>query len=547
MKTINGANIRKMFLYGYGLLDKNKAAVDALNVFPVPDGDTGINMSLTLKSVIKELEMSASNDLGSVCETVSRGALKGARGNSGVILSQILKGMMTELAIGKSGADGTDVKTFAHAMVKGSEVAYKAVAVPREGTILTVIRVMGEEARKIAKANMDFEDFLDKILIVGEEILAQTPEMLPQLKKAGVVDSGGRGLLIMFAGFLAGLRGDEGVEIDLERDRQSADGESGHIEIDLDGLDGIEFAYCTQFCITHMYKTTTLASIDSFREKILTMGDSVACVGDLNLVNTHVHTNNPGEVLTLALRLGEVTQVNINNMLEENREMRAANNMADKDQAMVAIAAGEGLINVFRDLGCDYVIKGGQTMNPSAEDIAEACRRVHAENIYLFPNNSNILLAAKHAQALVNKNIIIIPTKAVTEGISACIQFNPEGTIEENTEAFLDAIKAVKSGSVTTASRTTKLDRFDIKQGDIIGLNEKSILAKGSNPAEVVIRLIERMISDDMCNITLFYGANVTEKEAHALQDKLISKFSNCEVNAVFGGQPVYYYFVSLE
>jgi len=536
-----------MFNYGYALLDKNKGAVDALNVFPVPDGDTGINMSLTMKSVAKELDLITNNDIANVCEAITKGALKGARGNSGVILSQILKGIMGEIVATKS-PDGTiTTKIFANAITKGAETAYKAVTIPKEGTILTVIRVMGEEAKKIAKHASGFEKFFEEVLQKGEDILAQTPEMLPVLKKAGVVDAGGRGLLVIFAAFLAVLRGTEdNIEINFDKDGQKPVGD-GEADLGGEGLGEIEFAYCTEFMVTQMYKTTTTASIDSLKEKLMRMGDSVICVGDLTLVKVHVHTNTPGEAITSALQLGEIINLKVDNMLEQNRELRAKMNVSEKEMALVAVAAGTGIINVFKDLGVDYVIKGGQTMNPSAEDIAEAARRVHAKNIFVFPNNKNIILAATHARALTDKNIIVIPTKSINEGISACIAFNPEGTVEENTEAFLSAAEVVKSGSVTYAVRTTKIDGLDINQGDIIGLNDKSILVKSKTTADCVLKLVEKMHTDDISNITLFYGEEVREKDAFALQDKLSAKYPNCEINTIMGGQPVYYYLISLE
>jgi DAK2 domain fusion protein YloV len=555
MKTLTGANLRKMFLYGYGLLDKNKAIVDSLNVFPVPDGDTGVNMSLTLKSVVKELDLVTSNDVGTLCEAVTRGALKGARGNSGVILSQILKGLMlglgTRIDRTKRRSDDAaesgviDVKDFAEALAQGADTAYKAVTVPKEGTILTVVRVMAEEAKKIAKQSPEFEIFFERLLAAGETILAQTPEMLPPLKKAGVVDAGGRGLLIMFAGFLAVLKGDETIEINFDQDRLT-DGADA-IGASLEGINEIEFAYCTEFMITHLYKTTTLATIDSLRDRLQRTGDSVICVGDLSLVKVHVHTNTPGEAITAALRLGEMINLKIDNMLEQNREIRKSMQIAEKEQGIVAIAAGEGLINVFKDLGVDYVIKGGQTMNPSAEDIAEACRRVHAKNVFVFPNNKNITLAARHAQALVDKKIIVIPSKSINEGISACIAFNPDSSVEDNTAQFIAAIDTVKSGAVTYASRNTQMNRFDIKEGDIIGLDDKAILAKGKTPSEVAFKLVEKMMDENVLNVSLFYGSDVREKDAGSLQDKLMQKFPSCEINAINGGQPVYYYLISLE
>jgi DAK2 domain fusion protein YloV len=545
--TISGANLRKMFNYSYALLDKNKAAVDALNVFPVPDGDTGINMSLTMKSVAKELDLVTSNDISNVCEAITKGALKGARGNSGVILSQILKGIMGEIVATKS-PDGTiTTRVFANAMTRGAETAYKAVTIPKEGTILTVIRVMAEEAKKIAKHAAGFEKFFDEVLQKGEDILAQTPEMLPVLKKAGVVDAGGRGLLVIFAAFLAVLRGTEdALEINFDRDGKNISGD-GEADLGGEGLGEIEFAYCTEFMVTQMYKTTTTTSIDNLRDKLMRMGDSVICVGDLSLVKVHVHTNTPGEAITMALQLGEMINLKVDNMLEQNRELRAKMNVAEREMAIVTVAAGEGIINVFKDLGVDFVIKGGQTMNPSAEDIAEACRRVHAKNIFVFPNNKNIILAATHARALVDKNIVVIPTKSVNEGISACIAYNPEASVEENTESFLAAASVVKSGSVTYAVRTTKIDGLEIAQGDIIGLNDKSILTKAKTATDCVIKLVEKMYSDDISNITLFFGEDIREKDAFAVQDKLSAKYPNCEINTITGGQPVYYYLLSLE
>jgi DAK2 domain fusion protein YloV len=542
MKTLTGFNLRKMFMGAYALLDKNRAAVDALNVFPVPDGDTGINMSLTLKSVARELDIATSNEIVTVCEAISRGALKGARGNSGVILSQILKGIMQELASREGGKTEITTRNFALAMEKGSSVAYKAVTVPKEGTILTVIRTMAEEAVKVSRTTSEFDDFFEKVIKAGEDILAQTPEMLPVLKKAGVVDAGGRGLIIMFTGFLSVIKGEEIVEINFENDSQKTEQQNTNMD-----LGDIEFAYCTEFMVTNMYKTTTMALIDSLRDRLTRMGDSVICVGDLNLVKVHVHTNSPGEAITAALNLGEIINLKVDNMLEQNRELRQKNNIPMKEQAFVAVAAGEGIINAFKDLGCDFVIKGGQTMNPSAEDIAEAARRVHAKNIFVFPNNKNIVLAAKHASGLVNKNLIVIPTANINEGIAAAIQFNPDASIEDNTNALTNAISGIKSGSVTYAVRNTKMDRFEIKQGEIIGLNEKGMLAKGKTPSEVVVKLVEKLMDDNIVNITLFYGADVREKDAFAVQDVLIKKYPNCEVNTISGGQPVYYYLVSLE
>jgi len=547
-KTLNGATLRKIFIGGYSLLDKNKAAVDALNVFPVPDGDTGTNMTLTMQSVLRELEACPANDIAALSEAIAKGGLRGARGNSGVILSQILKGLTAEFKQIKTGE--ILVKDFARAMDEAARVAYQAVTVPKEGTILTVIRGMAVAARESAKSTQEFEKFLDEVIKKGEEVLAQTPEMLPVLKKAGVVDAGGRGLLVIFTGFLKALRGEVESELTFASDGVVNSGgseiESG--AANLDDLSDIEFAYCTELMISNMYKKTTMASIDALREKLMTIGDSVAVVGDLELVKVHVHTNAPGVAVTEALLLGEIVDLSIKvqNMLEQNRQLRAKRPL--KEQGIVSVASGEGIIGIFKELGVDYVIKGGQTMNPSADDIASAINKVHAKTVFVFPNNSNIILAASHAQSLVdNKNIVVIPTKTINEGIAACIGYNTEASIEENTDTFLAAMRSVKSGSVTYAVRNTQVGRFDIKEGEILGIGGKTILAKAKKVEETVLKLIEKMLTENIVNVTLFFGEKVKEKDAFVLQEKLAAKYPKCEINMVNGGQPVYYYLISLE
>ena len=570
-KSVNGSLLRKMMYGGYAAIEKNREYVDSLNVFPVPDGDTGVNMTLTMKSVLKELEATKSQELDDVANAINKGALKGARGNSGVILSQILKGMMTAIARPvddrmmtkviqktKTAITGNtpvtnprvtiNVPAFAKSLSSGSKVAYAAVTVPKEGTILTVIRVMGEEAQKLASAKMTFEDFFEKIMVVGEDILAKTPDMLPVLKKAGVVDSGGRGLLIIFGGFLAALLGKEEIVINFDKDSSNPGGGiSGVDGANLDDLDDIEFAYCTQFNIINMNKTTTMASIDRLREKMCEMGDSVACVGDLELVNLHVHTNTPGEAITQALMLGEVSEIKIENMLEQNRELRASRNMEDKDQGIAVVAAGEGVCTVFKDLGVDYVIKGGQTMNPSAEDIAKACDRVYAKTVYIFPNNKNIILAARHAQELSKKNLVVIPTRTINEGISACIAFDPDASIEDNTDAFHEAASAVKSASITYAVRTTKFGNYNIKEGEIMGMDSSNIIAKGQTISETTMKVLEKLVQPSSSSITLFFGEGVKEADSEKLKQKIEEKYPNHDITMVDGGQPVYYYLISIE
>ena len=543
IKTINGATFRKMIVAGASLLEQNKKYVDSLNVFPVHDGDTRTNMFLTMKSAVNEISQCISNNISSLSEAFAKGALKGARGNSGVITSQIFKGFASETA----KVDEITTKVFAKAMQEGANIAYKAVTKPKEGTILTVIRVMAENAVNVAKKCDDFEVFLKKVLETGEEILKQTPEMLPVLKKAGVVDAGGRGIIVIFTGFYKLIMGEEDFEFtfDDEKKPQTVD----DVIADINALEDIQFGYCTEYMIIHMKKKTTEADIDKLREKLVALGDSVICIGDLNLVKVHVHSNEPNKALEYALELGELYNLKIENMREQNRELKKKAIVQEevKEHGMIAVAPGDGLSAIFKDLSVDEIIVGGQTMNPSAADIAAAADKVPARNVFVFPNNKNIVLAAAQANDLTSKNLIIIPTKSIPEGISAAIAFNPDGSIEENTEAMNDAIKGVKSGSVTYAVRDTHVDGFDLSVGEIIGLDDKAILAKGKLVADTTERLVECMISDDTMNITLFYGEDIREDDANALAEKLAAKYPDCEVTAAYGGQPVYYYLVSLE
>lgn len=543
IKTINGATFRKMIVAGAGLLEQNKKYVDSLNVFPVPDGDTGTNMFLTMKSAVNELSQCINNNIDSLSQAFAKGALRGARGNSGVITSQIFKGFCSETA----KVSEITTKVFAKAMQEGANVAYKAVTKPKEGTILTVIRVMAESAVNLAKKYDDFEIFLKEVLAIGEEILSQTPEMLPVLKKAGVVDAGGRGILVIFTGFYKLIIGEEDFEYQFEDEKkpQTVD----DVIADINALEDIKFGYCTEYMIIHMKKKTTEADIDKLREKLCELGDSVICIGDLNLVKVHVHSNEPNKALEYAMELGELYNLKIENMREQNRELKkkATAEVETKENGMIAVAPGEGLAAVYKDLGVDEIIVGGQTMNPSAADIAAAADKVPARNVFVFPNNKNIILAAQQANDLTNKNLVIIPTRSIPEGITAAIAFNPDGEVGENTEAMTDAIKGVKSGSVTYAVRDTHVDGFDLSVGEIIGLDDKAILAKGKLVADTTEALIDKMMSDEVMNITLFYGEDIREEEANALCERLAIAYPNCEVSAVFGGQPVYYYLVSLE
>lgn len=547
-KSINSTTLRKMIIAGAKVLDDNKKFVDSLNVFPVPDGDTGTNMSLTFNNAVKEINNCLDNSFSAVADALSRGALRGARGNSGVILSQILKGMATVL-----GASTTDLTTkiFAKALNEGATIAYKAVTKPKEGTILTVIRIMAETATRIAKKTADFEVFFDAVLKDGEAILQQTPEMLPVLKKAGVVDAGGRGLIVIFTGMQKVILGEEDFDINIEN-MISTIAKSGNNDfiVNLDNLADIEFAYCTEFMVAHMKKKTTVSDIDKLRENLMAIGDSVVCVGDLELVKVHVHSNTPNLALGYALELGEIINVKIDNMVEQNRELKRERTQAMenlKKYGMVAVAPGDGIASVFKDILVDAIIEGGQTMNPSADDIAKACDKVPAKTIYVLPNNKNIILAAEQAKALTKKEIIVIPTKSVPEGVSAALAFNPDGTTEENVEAMVNSKDNVTSASVTYAVRTTHVDGFDLNQGDIIGLDENAILAKGVLVNETTMQLIDKIKTEDIVNITLFYGADVKEEEAIKMQKEIEEKYSDCDVTLLRGGQPVYYYIISLE
>ena len=546
-KTINSTDLRNMILVGAKQLEINRAKVDALNVFPVPDGDTGTNMSLTMQSCVRELTACQSSSFTEVCDSISKGALKGARGNSGVILSQILKGICTVL---KKVEKEVDVKTLAKAFESGTKVAYGAVSVPKEGTILTVIRMMSEYAVKIAAKKKNVETFLEDVIKEGERALALTPEMLPVLKKAGVVDSGGVGLMTIVKGFLSALTGEE-IADDYGDMQASAsdDGEFGDNSSILNmDIGEIQYAYCTEFFIINLKKSTTLSAIDRLREKLMAIGDSVICIGDLELVKVHVHTNQPGKALTYALELGELDRPKIENMLEQNRQLKAKMDAERKEMGMLAICTGAGLSEIFKELLVDRIIEGGQTMNPSANDIANAAQKINADHIFIFPNNKNIILAAEQAKNLVeNKTLHVIPTKNVPQGFAAALEFDPESSAEENKTNMIHALDNVKVGQVTYAVRNTTLNGFSIKEGDIIGLDDKKILAKSHSLEETVLKLIGKMKEDSHQVITLYYGEDVNEEEAAALSEVIAEKYPDCDVDFHNGGQAVYYYILALE
>lgn len=542
-RTINGSLLRKMFSNAFSLVEESKKEIDALNVFPVPDGDTGTNMSLTLKSAVTEMNACESNAINAICVAFNRGALKGARGNSGVITSQIIKGICSVLMAKETEIT---IKDFAKAIQTGAEMAYKAVTVPKEGTILTIIKAMAEKSKQASKSSKTFEEFFNEIIAFGEATLQMTPDMLPVLKKAGVVDAGGRGLVFIFSGFYKALTGeltDVSFVNNVEKDVTSED-----LHVNYQSLADIKYAYCTEFFIINIYEKTTDSDINALRTRLMEIGDCVLCIGDLQLIKVHVHTNEPNRALGYALQLGELNGVKIENMLEQNRQLRKQQQKEPpKEYGMIVVAAGEGLNSVFKDIDVDYVISGGQTMNPSANDIATAAEQVNAKNIFVFPNNKNIIMSAEQANDITEKNLIVIPTTSIPEGVSAVLAFDANSTIEENKSNMLDVISTVKSGSVTYAVRTTNVDGIDVKVGDIMGLDGHSVLTTGKEVNSTTVELVKRLVNEDSSNITLFYGEGVTEEDANNLQAILDETFPEIDVSMVMGGQPVYYYIVSVE
>ena len=540
MKTINGAMFAQMVNNASRLLDINRDKIDALNVFPVPDGDTGTNMSLTIKSAIKEVKTCKSNTLPIIADSVMRGALKGARGNSGVISSQVLRGLCSVF----KEVQEADVKLFIKALKSATEVAYSAVSSPKEGTMLTVSRMISECASS-SKAKT-IEELFEDIIKSGEEALNLTPELLPVLKKAGVVDAGGMGLLTIYRGMQKAILGEEIDYTEVEVEDKKEEVKLEHA--DILNLGAIEFGYCTEFFIKHLKKKTTLADIDRLRDYLMGIGDSVLVIGDLEFVKVHVHTNNPGRALTRALELGEIDNIKIENMLEQNRELIKKYNAEKKALGMLAICSGDGFAKIFKELGVDQVIEGGQTMNPSASDIADAICKINAENIFVFPNNKNIILAAEQSKQLIEgKEIHVIPTKNVPQGISAVLSFNPEESASVNKVNMLHATENVVAGQVTYAVRTTKIDDFNLKKGDIIGLNDKRILSKSETVSDCTLRLIDVLKNSSHYTIDLYYGSDISEDDAEAVRNLVQEKYPECDVELYNGGQAVYYFIVSLE
>ena len=546
--------LKKMFLAGAQNLEANKEWINDLNVFPVPDGDTGTNMTLTILSAVKEVTALTDVTMETLSKAISSGSLRGARGNSGVILSQLLRGFCKEIKT----AEQIDIPTLANAFARATETAYKAVMKPKEGTILTVARGISERAAELAVSETDMKSFLEQILEHGDYVLGQTPEMLPVLKQAGVVDSGGQGLMQVLKGAFDGYMGKE-ITISVETPAPSANTQS----VDRENIDtaDIKFGYCTEFIIL-LEKEFSSADEREMKAYLESIGDSIVCVADDDIVKIHVHTNDPGLAIQKALTYGSLTKLKIDNMREEHKETLFRNSGKDrgpdvlepeeeipmKPYGFISVSVGEGLNEIFTSLGIDHLIEGGQTMNPSTEDMLNAIEKVHAETIYILPNNKNIILAAEQACKLTKeKKIMVIPSTTVPQGIAAAINFNPESTPEENAENMTREMRRVKSAQVTYAVRNTIIDDKEIHEGDFMGLGDSGILAVGRDMDDIAVETLGCMVDDESELISVYYGAETTEEQAQALAAKLEEKFDSCDVEVHFGGQPVYYYIMSVE
>ena len=554
-KTIDASTLSRMFLAGAKNLEAKKEWINELNVFPVPDGDTGTNMTLTIMSAAAEVGALGDTDKESLAKAISSGSLRGARGNSGVILSQLLRGFTR----GVRKYEELDAPLIAAAMERGVETAYKAVMKPKEGTILTVAKEAALKAVEIAEEMEDLEEFFREVFVHAEATLAKTPEMLPVLKEAGVVDSGGQGLLEVFRGAVDGFLG---KEVDYSQFEKSA--APAVTKISPQAEADIKFGYCTEFIIM-LNKELPEEEEHSFKEFLMSIGDSIVLVADDEIVKVHVHTNHPGQAIERALTYGSLSRMKIDNMREEHQEKlikdaeKLAAQQAEEEEAkaaeqppkevgFISVSAGGGLTNIFKDLGVDYLIEGGQTMNPSTEDMLNAIAKVNAKTIYIFPNNKNIILAANQARDLTeDKEIVVVPTKTVPQGISAIISFVPEKNGEENLEAMMEAVSRVKTGQITYAVRDTRIDDKEIHEGDIMGIGDSGILAVGKTKEEVAKETVASMMDEDGEIISLYYGADTEEADAEALAEELEALYPDCEIEVNQGGQPIYYYIISVE
>ena len=544
IKTIDVSTLRKMFLGAAQNLAVHEEEINAHNVFPVPDGDTGTNMSATATNAARELAAIPDRDLTweKFASVLTSASLRGARGNSGVILSQIFKGF-AEVVGALDGLMTT--KLFSRALVSGARVAYGAMEKPKEGTILTVIRVVAEASSSAASGrNACFETMLQTLCEKGDKILAETPNMLPVLKKAGVVDAGGMGLMRVLEGFSMVV---EGKEIPTTAIKVATEENDAGFAADVHDLDDIEFAYCTEFFVKNIRPRATEADIDKLRDKLSRLGNSLICIGDLSLVKVHVHTNNPGRALQYALELGELDRVKIENMLEQNRKIKAEMEKNKKPIGMVSVCAGSGISKIFKDLTVDVIVQGGQTMNPSVNEILSAINRVNADNVIVLPNNKNIVLAAQKAQELAERHCVVLPTENVAAGIAAAIAFDPQADIDANVSQMTEAFQSVKCAQVTSSVRNAKMDGLSLSKGDIIGLTEKKILVKGSDLNAVTVDLVKKLQMDEMDVLNVYAGEGVTDETVADLAEKLGEAYPDLEVIPYRGEQPHSFYILAAE
>lgn len=549
--TINAEMLKKMFLAGAANLDANKEMINELNVFPVPDGDTGTNMTLTIMSAAKEVSALEQTDMKTLAKAISSGSLRGARGNSGVILSQLLRGFTK----GIREFDEIDVATLAKATVRAKETAYKAVMKPKEGTILTVARGMAEKAEELAETTEDLDVFIPEVLKHGQAVLEQTPEMLPVLKEAGVVDSGGQGLMEVLRGAYDAY---QGKEVDYSAIAASAGTKMTRVGEQAQA--DIKFGYCTEFIIM-LDKKFDKHDEQKFKAYLESIGDSIVCVADDDIVKIHVHTNDPGLAIQKALTYGQLSRMKIDNMREEHQEklIKDAEKLAAqqaeakkqeerKPMGFITVSIGEGMNEIFRELGADYIIEGGQTMNPSTDDMLQAIDQVAADTIFILPNNKNIILAANQAKDLTeDKEIIVIPTKTVPQGVTAIINFMPDQDAKANEAMMCEEIQNVKTGQVTYAVRDTHIDDKEIHEGDIMGIADQGIVAVGESVEKVSLEMLQTLVDEDTSLISLYYGEDVQEEDASKLAEEVEALYPEIDIDLHLGGQPIYYYVMSVE
>ena len=558
---LNAFVIRKCFLAAANELASKKEWINELNVFPVPDGDTGTNMTMTMMSAAKEVAALETDDMKVLCKAIASGSLRGARGNSGVILSQLVRGFTRELAAAEKST--VEIPLLAAAFVRATETAYKAVMKPKEGTILTVARAMSDKAEELQNGATDIIAFAKDIIAAGDAALEQTPELLPVLKQAGVVDSGGQGLMTVMHGAFQALSGEIG-EVFLENfdAAQASESREAH-PIDTSHLDTseIRFGYCTEFIVNleHPLSDDEEQAFKSFLESI---GDSIVCVASEDMVKVHVHTNDPGLAIQKGLSMGSLSRMKIDNMREEHNErlIRNASQLAAEEKrkqaasaekkpyGFLSVSVGDGLDRIFKEIGVDQLISGGQTMNPSTEDILNAIAAINADTIFILPNNKNIILAAQQARDLTEgKNVVVVPTRNIPEGITAMVSFLPESSPEENLAAMQEAIRHLATAEVTYAVRDTTMDDFEIHAGDFMAIGQNGMLTVEKKVEDAVLNAIEKLTADGKELVTLYYGSDVSEQNAKLVKELAEARFEDCEVELNYGGQPVYYYFISAE